>query len=296
MMVGVVRWRNYIAIPLRSDIWKPKTDFKNKIVEMVRGVALDGDYVVVSEKALSVALGLLYDESSIKSDLYSKVMTYLITRVLWGALLGRVCRLSSETLHLLRSYPLADGARHKKLALRVGGLLQAFKPTSEAGIDTTNIPGYLVSLPLKKPFEVAHEIREHIADRLKVNVRVVIADSDKCYRFKPIPKLVLTSRKTEMPSSVNLGFLSFLVARALDRFFSPYATPVGFSPCDIDLEELLIVSELADRARGPGAGRTLFEVERRLGIRASEVTWEALDSLPHHPVVVVKKVKKSRRA
>ena len=79
-MGRVVRWRNYIAIPLRSNIWRPKTDFKNKIVDMIRGVAADGDYVVVSEKALSVALGLLYDESSIKDDLYSKVMTYLTTR------------------------------------------------------------------------------------------------------------------------------------------------------------------------------------------------------------------------
>jgi F420-0:gamma-glutamyl ligase-like protein len=295
-MGRVVRWRNYIAIPLRSNIWRPKTDFKNKIVDMVRSVAADRDYVVVSEKALSVALGLLYDESSIKNDLYSKVMTYLTTRVLWGTLLVHVCKLSPETLRLLRNYPLTDGARHKKLALRVGGPLQALKPTSEAGIDTTNLPGYLVSLPLKKPFEIAREIREHIAERLKIDTRVVIADSDKCYRFKLLPKLVLTSRKTDMPSSVNLGFLSFLAARALEKLFSPYATPLGFSPCDIDLEELLLVSELADRARGPGAGRTLLEVERRLGIKASELTWEALDSLPHYPVVVVKKVKRSRRA
>ncbi len=296
MMSGVVRWRNYIAIPLRSEIWRPKTDFKNKIVEMVRGVALDEDYVVISEKALSVALGLIYDESTIKSDPYSKVVTYLSTRLLWGSLLGRVCRLSPETLRLLRNYPLVDGARHKKLALRVGGLLQALKPTSEAGIDTTNLPGYLASLPLEKPFEIAREIREHVAKRLKVDVRIVIADSDKCYRFKPVPRLILTSRKTEIPSSVNLGPISFLVARALDRFFSPYATPLGFSPRDLDLDELLIVSELADRARGPGAGRTIFEVEKKLGLKATEITWEALDSLPHYPVVVVKKVKRSPRA
>jgi len=295
-MGGVVRWRSYIAIPLRSKIWRPKTDFKNKIVEMVEGVVADGDYVVVSEKALSVALGLLYDESSIKSDLYSKAMTYLTTRVLWGTLLGRVCKLSPETLSLLRAYPLADGARHKKLALRIGGLLQALKPTSEAGIDTTNIPGYLVSLPLEKPFEVAQEIREHIAKKLKVDVHVVIADSDKCYKLKPLPRLILTSRGTGLPSSVDLGFLSFLVARAFSRLFSPYATPLGFSPRDIDLDELLIVSELADRARGPGAGRTLFEVEKKLGLKAVEITWEALDSLPHYPVVVVKKAKRSLRA
>jgi len=295
-MGKVVRWRNYIAIPLKSEVWRPKADFKNKIVEMIRNIAEDGDYVVVSEKALSTVLGHLYDESLIKSDLFSKVMTYLTTRVLWGALLGRVCKLSPETLRLLRSYPLADGARHKKLALRIGGPLQALRPTSEVGIDTTNVPGYLVSLPLEKPFEVAHEIRKHVAEKLRVNVRVVIADSDKCYRLKRIPKLILTSRETGLSPSVNLGFISFLIARAFSRLFSPYATPLGFSPRGIDLDELLIVSELADRARGPGAGRTLFEVEKKLGLKATEITWETLNSLPHYPVVVVKKVRKSLQA
>jgi F420-0:gamma-glutamyl ligase-like protein len=295
-MGKVVKWRNYVAIPLKSEIWRPKTDFKDKIVEMVKDVVADGDYVVVSEKALSAALGRLYDESSIESDLFSRFMTYLTTRILWGSLLGPVCKLSPETLCLLKRYPLTDGARHKKLALRLGGPLQALKPTSEAGIDTTNVPGYLVSLPLEKPFEVAREIRKHIAERLKVNVRVVIADSDKCYRLKPIPKLILTSRETRLPSSANLGFLSFLLARAFNRLFSPYATPLGFSPQDVDLDELLIVSELADRARGPGAGRTILEVEKKLGVKATEITWETLNSLPHYPVVVVKKVKRSPRA
>jgi F420-0:gamma-glutamyl ligase-like protein len=295
-MDKVVKWRDYVAIPLKSEVWRPKTDFKNKIVEMIKDVVADDDYVVVSEKALSVALERLYDESLIESDPFSKIMTYLTTRVLWGALLGRVCKLSPETVCLLRSYPLTDGARHKKLALRLGGPFQAFKPTSEAGIDTTNVPGYLVSLPLEKPFEVAREIQKHVAEKLKISVRVVIADSDKCYRLKPIPRLILTSRKTKLPSSVNLGFLSFLVARALNRLFSPYATPLGFSPRDIDLNELLIVSELADRARGPGAGRTILEVEKKLGVKATEITWETLNSFPHYPVVVVKKVKRSPRA
>ncbi|MEM0232479.1 MAG: coenzyme F420-0:L-glutamate ligase [Candidatus Nezhaarchaeales archaeon] len=290
-MGRVVKWRDFVAIPLRSNVWRPGTNFKKKIVELVRNVVLDGDYVVISEKALSAALGLLYDESSIKSDFYSRLMTYLTTNVLWGLLLSRVCKLSNETILLLRRYPLLEGSRHKKLAMKVGGPLQALKPTSEAGIDATNLPGHLVSLPLSEPFKIANDIRSYLFQELRLNVRVVIVDSDKCYKFKPIPRLILASRETGLPSSINLGFLSFLIARSLNNFFSPYATPLGFSPTTISINELLIVSELADRARGFGIGRTVYEVEKKLRIKAGEVTWDLLDSFPHYPVVVVRRVK-----
>ncbi|MHC1627207.1 MAG: coenzyme F420-0:L-glutamate ligase [Candidatus Nezhaarchaeales archaeon] len=290
-MQRILKWRNYIAIPLKSDLWKPKTDFKRKTVELIKNVASNGDYVVLSEKALSTALGLLYDESIIPSDFYSKLMTFLITRVLWGKALGKLCKLSHETVELLRRYPINEGSRHKKLALKIGGLLQALKPTSEAGIDTTNVPGHLVSLPLTKPFEIACELREYIAKKLRVNLKVVIVDSDKCYKLKTSSNLILACRSTRLPSLINLGFLSFLIARSLRRFFSPYATPIGFSPLNLEVNELLIISELADRARGVGAGRTLYEVEKTFGIKATDVTWDLLNSIPHYPVVVVKKIR-----
>lgn len=295
-MERILRWRNYVAIPLRSTLWRPKTDFKQEIVTLIGNIASNGDYLVVSEKALSTALGLLYDESVIPSDPYSKLMTFLISRILWGKLLGVMCRLSHDTMELLSKYPVPEGTRHKKLALRIGGPLQALKPTSEAGIDTTNVPAHLVSLPLTKPFNVAHEIREHIFEKLGIYLKVVIVDSDKCYKLKPVSNLILTSRKTELPSSINLGFLSFLIARTLRKLFSPYATPIGFSPPNLSIDELLIVSELADRARGVGAGRTLHEMERTFGIKAINITWSLLGSIPHYPIVIVKKIGKIKRS
>jgi len=290
-MQRILRWRSYIAIPLRSRLWRPRTDYKRKIAEMIKDVASDGDYVVLSEKALSTALGLLYDESMIPSDPYSKLMTFFIARVLWGRLLSAICKLSPKTMELLKNYPINEGSRHKKLALKIGGLLQALKPTSEAGIDTTNVPGHLVSLPLTKPFKVAHEIRKYIIRELGIDVKVVIVDSDKCYKLKRSSSLILSCRSTKLPSMINMGFLSFLIARSLRRFFSPYSTPVGFSPLSVNVDELLVISELADRARGVGAGRTLLEVEKTFGVKATDVTWEILDSIPHYPVVVVKKIK-----
>jgi len=194
-------------------------------------------------------------------------------------------------MELLKNYPIDEGSRHKKLALKIGGFLQALKPTSEAGIDTTNVPGYLVSLPLTKPFKLAYEIRRYIAEKLGINLKVVIVDSDKCYKLKKSSSLILTCRSTKLPSTINMGFLSFLIARSLRKLFSPYATPIGFSPLNVDVDELLIISELADRARGVGAGRTLYEVEKTLGVKATDVTWEFLISIPHYPIVIVKKIR-----
>ncbi len=294
-MHKIVKWRCYIAIPLRSSLWRPGTNFKLEISRLISKVASNGDYVVVSEKALTTALGLLYDEENVKPDLYSKIMTYMLVKVLWGKLLSRICKLSEETRYLLEHYPLDYGSRHKKLVLRLGGILQALKPTSEAGVDTTNIPKTLVSLPLPNPFQVAQEIRDHLAKTLGLNINVVIVDSDKCYKLKGL-SLIMTCRKTLLPCSLNLGFLSFLIARMFKKHFSPYATPIGFSPRNLDVNELLIVSELADRARGYGAGRTLYEVEKTFGVKASEVTWDILNSIPHYPVVVVKKIKRRVKA
>ena len=293
-MRRALRWRNYLAIPLRSRVWRPGTDFKREVAKLVRGVASSGDYIVLSEKALAVSMGLLFDESSIKPDFLSKALTLLLMRLTWGWLLGELCKLSEGTLTLLRNYPIEDGARHKKLVLRVGGVLQALKPTSEAGVDATNVPKTMVCLPLPEPSKVAREVRDFLVDRLGVEVCVVVVDSDKCYVLKG-SDLVLTCRSTPLPCSLNLGFISFLLARSLRKFFSPYATPIGFYPQVVDVRELLVVSELADRARGFGAGRNVFEVEEILGVKATDVSWSHLDSIPHYPVVVVKKLVRGPR-
>ncbi|MEM2058456.1 MAG: coenzyme F420-0:L-glutamate ligase [Thermoproteota archaeon] len=291
MMRKTVKAGTFVAIPLRSKLWKPKTDFKQEIVKLISGIATTGDYVVLSEKALSTAMGLVCDESTIDSDPYSELMVFLTVRLLWGKMLGRLCRLSPETVKLLEDYPIIEGARHKKLVLRVGGPLQALKPTSEAGVDATNLPGHLVSLPLVKPFEVARAIREYISKKLGIHVNVVVVDTDKCYKVKKHVSLILACRMTRLPMLVNLGFISFLIARAFRRFFTPYATPIGFSPLGLDVDELLTVSELADRSRGFGAGRTLSEVEKAFGVKATQITWDLLDTIPHYPVVVIKRLK-----
>ena len=102
-------------------------------------------------------------------------------RLVWGFVLGRLCHMKPANIKRLRTYPLREGAKHKQVCLEHVGLIQALRPFSEGGIDTTNLPYSLASLPLESPKRVAEEIRKMIADRLGKNVALTIVDSDKTY-------------------------------------------------------------------------------------------------------------------
>jgi F420-0:gamma-glutamyl ligase-like protein len=53
--------------------------------------------------------------------------------------------------------------------------------------------------------------------------------------------------------------------------------------------EALAVADAADRARGYGAGRTVWDMSKRFGVDFTEVTWEMLDRVQHYPIVLVRK-------
>ena len=75
---------------------------------------------------------------------------------------------------------------------------------SEGGIDGSNLPYSYVSLPLIDADEAAMEIREQILAKLKRNVCVIIADTDKTYKFRnffftPRPKPIKGIHSLEEP-------------------------------------------------------------------------------------------------
>jgi F420-0:gamma-glutamyl ligase-like protein len=51
----------YKALAIATNYWKPSVNFQTKIVEALAGKIQNGDFVVVSEKALSTALGKIID-------------------------------------------------------------------------------------------------------------------------------------------------------------------------------------------------------------------------------------------
>ena len=166
---------------IRTRYWKPGDDYQKIVLDAISEELQDGDVVAISEKALAVAQGRIVDESKARPGIVARNLAGFWMRLVWGLFLGRLCHMKPANIKRLRTYPLREGAKHKQVCLEHVGFLQALRPFSEGGIDTTNLPYSLASLPLESPKRVAEEIRKMITDRLGKNVVLTIVDSDKTY-------------------------------------------------------------------------------------------------------------------
>ena len=81
----------YHALALTTKYWRPKTDYVREVVAAVDGKILDGDFVVVSEKALSTAQGNIMDESIFNPTLTAKFLARSWMPFVWGYFFGVAC-------------------------------------------------------------------------------------------------------------------------------------------------------------------------------------------------------------
>ena len=269
----------------RTRYWTPGTDFIREVVSAVKGHARNGDFLLLSEKAICTSLGRLVDEAGIKPSSLSKALALWVKWV-WGYVLGPFCHLKPETLVKLRSYPLNEGARHKQVALRLAGFLAALMWGSEGGIDASNLPFSFVSIPLEP--ELAAGLAEGIAERIRlelgIDLTVLIIDSDRTYKLGPF---YISPRPTAVRGIVGrLGALAYVLGNALG--LKSYATPVASSRPDIKPELALRLASVASRAMGHGAGRDVWEMASRFGVELTGVSWSMLASVEHRPIVLIR--------
>ncbi len=57
---------NYQALAVTTTYWKPGDSYIDKAIDALEGKLQDGDFVVISEKAISTAEGNIIDESTVK--------------------------------------------------------------------------------------------------------------------------------------------------------------------------------------------------------------------------------------
>lgn len=272
------------AIALRTPYWRPETNYIRVVLDAVEPLVQDGDIVTVSEKALSVARGLIADESNIRPGLLARLISRIWMRRIWGGPLGKITKLRRRTLRRLRNYPVLEGGAHKELALRYAGFLQALRHFSEGGIDASNLPYSYVSLPLRDGLEVADEIRTAIEDRTGRRVMVMIVDGDTTYSFR---NLHLAPRRLRVKGLIHLGgFLTFVLGRALN--LKRRATPIAVSGKELNPDYALTLAHIAHRVRGFGAGGTVWDMARRFKVDLTGVTWEMLESVTHRPLVILR--------
>ncbi|MBS7620945.1 coenzyme F420-0:L-glutamate ligase [Candidatus Bathyarchaeota archaeon] len=276
----------YKAYALTTKYWRPGEDYIKQIIRSIEGKVSDGDFVVVSEKAIATATGNIIDENKVKPSLNAKIIAKIWMPFIWGYLLGPICHLQRKLIQQLRSYPRDAGSRHKQVALQYAGLLQALMFGSEGGIDGTNLPYAYVCLPLKNAPAIAEEIRRKIFEMLGKKVCVIIADTDKTYSFRNF-------HFTPRPKPINGiqsfgGFTTYIVGRMLK--LKRRATPIAVAGHSISTEEALTIAELANRARGYGAGRTVWDMAEKFNVDLTEVSWKMLEKIKHKPIVIVRTI------
>ncbi|MHC1570682.1 MAG: coenzyme F420-0:L-glutamate ligase [Methermicoccaceae archaeon] len=150
-------------IAVRTRVIEPHDDVLDVLDEALEreGIELeDGDVLVVSESALSTALGGVVRLSDVKAGHEA-------------CELGRTYSVRPEVMQLIieHSESIIGGIEGYVLALRDGFLCP------NAGIDTSNAPEGCVVLPLSEPNVQAGEIRLGIRAGYGVDVGVVVSDS-----------------------------------------------------------------------------------------------------------------------
>ena len=275
----------YIALAVSTNYWKPNINHVDKILNAIKGKVEDGDFVVVSEKAISTTLGNMVDESPIRPSLMARILARFWMRFIWGYPLGMLCGFGQRLLKRLRNYPLESGSRHKQVALKYAGFWQALMFGSEGGIDGSNMAYSFVSLPLRNADELGQSLQNQIRHRLQKNICVIIADTDKTYKFR---NFFFTPRPKPLKGIHSLGSGSYLMGRVLK--FKKSSTPLTVAGCSLSASEALKITNIADKARGPGSGATVWDMAARFKVDINDVSWEMLEAIGHKPIVIVRKM------
>jgi len=276
--------KKYRAVVATTRYWRPGEDYFHQIADAVKSKIENGDVVTISEKAISTALDNIADESVIKSSWMARFLAKHWMRYIWGYFLGQLCHLRKTTIQHIRKYPIKEGSAHKQVALEHAGLLQALMFGSEGGIDGSNLPYSYVSLPLTNASQIAQKIRSYVESKLGKSVIVMIVDTDKTYsirgfhftpRLKPINGIHSSG-----------GFLAYVIGRLFK--VKRRATPVAVAGSKMHVENALEIAKIANRARGFGAGRTVWDMAETFRVSITNVTWDMLDAIEHKPIVIVK--------
>ena len=274
----------YKAVAIETRYWKPRDDYVQDIIEAINSIVADGDFITVSEKAVSTALGNLVDEKSVKPSRLARCIAKYWMPIVWPYILGPVCHLRKKTINFLRSYPAEEGSLHKQLALERSGFLQALMHGSEGGIDGSNLPHSYVCLPLENAEDIATELRKQIETELGKKVSVAIVDTDKTYSLKGFH---FTPHPKPMKGIHSLGgALAYVAGRSLK--LKKRATPLAISGPHITTEEAIEVAKVANRTRGAGAGRTVWDMAKTFNVSVTGVTWNMLGRVKHRPVVIIR--------
>jgi len=276
--------KGYITIPVNTAYIKPNEPY-DIIIENAEDFLEEGDFLVISETPISVSQGRLVDESEFQTSLLSFLLADVWSKYLWGYLLGPIFRIKTRTIHNLRKLP-PEARAHKRMIFEYYGLKHALKPASEAGVDLSNVPGTMVSLLPEDPEGVSRDISHKILRDLKLDVTVMIIDTDASYE-------IMGRKFTSLPIALNgirsdLGIFGYLLGR-FAKLLGP--TPLGVSRPQ-KLENALKIAKIAEdyHKNNEKDIETVYDMENIFKGDIKDVTVEMLDSVVHTPAIIVRKL------
>ncbi len=275
----------YVAIPVKTGYIKPNESY-NIIIERASNLLEDGDFLVISETPISVSQGRLVDESKFESSIISFLLADIWSKYSWGYIFGPLFKIKGRTIQNLRKLP-PEARAHKRFILEYYGWKHALKPASEAGVDLSNVPGTMVSLLPDDPHRVACDISRKIHDELKLDVTVMIIDTDVSYQL-------MGKKFTSLPVALDgiksdLGIIGYLLGR-FGKILGP--TPLGVSTPQ-NINTALRIAKIAEdfHKNDEKNIETVYDMETTFNGGLQEVTVEMLDSIEHTPAVIVRRFK-----
>lgn len=279
-----IKQKSYQTIPVRTNYIQPNQSY-DIIIETLRDNVEENDFLVISETPIAISQGRIVDESKFKPSWAAYLLADWWSKYLWGYILGPLFGVKERTVRNLKRLP-KEARSHKELILRYYGWKHALKPASEAGVDLSNAPGTYVSLLPEQPEGVVEDIRAKIYARTGKNVTVIVIDTDATYRLAGINFTSLPYAISQIKS--NLGIFAYLLGR-IGTIQGP--TPLAVSRA-MDLETILEVSLMAEECQKENEinMETIYDMTLTFDEGFSGVTVDMLDSVPHTPAVIVRKL------
>ena len=148
------------SIPIKTNYILPNSGYDTLINHIIEYCEND-DYIIISETPISIAEGNLVDEEKYTPRIMAFILTELWSKYLWGYILCPLLNYKERTITNLRKMP-KEARNHKEFILKEYGFKYALQPTSEAGVDLSNVPDNYVSLLPENPQKTAHIIKEEI--------------------------------------------------------------------------------------------------------------------------------------
>ncbi|NPA69599.1 MAG: hypothetical protein GXO26_02220 [Crenarchaeota archaeon] len=254
-----------------------------KLRKILRSNVNNRTIVILSEKALLISCGYIYDEGLINVNKFSKFMVRLY-RDIWCKIFRRL--LKDFVYDSICNVRVDDIVRHALFCSRTckGHILSLLKPVSTCGVDASGLPYYYVT----NPGVDYRNIIDELYKRLRVR-SIIVADSDTSLIIKKL-NIVLTSRPVFLNFCINLGVITYILSRLRSRLFikCPTMTYSVGDPTLCSYRGFLLLKKV-ERYRRACYGRSVTEMMRfLLSSDYTSVTWTQLSlSRPHYPIILV---------